>query len=1222
MTNQSIPTSLLPHLNEIAARLWSGHAAVMVGAGFSKNAIPKSNPCPSFPDWNKLGEAFYKKTRGEDLKDGKFLNVLKLADEVQASFGRPTLHQLLRDEIPDSEYEPSKLHIELLRLPWSDVLTTNYDTLLERASSSVTEHNYQLVVNSKNLVYSERPRIIKLHGSFPNAEPFIITEEDYRKYPVDFAPFVNTVQQSLLENTLCLVGFSGDDPNFLRWIGWIRDNLGEENSPKIYLIGVLGLSKAQTSLLAKYNIIPIDMSESPEIDSTDHFKGIKAFLDFCYSKKSESDKLDWPKYPSKIFPKSKNEEEKKEATAEIVSEWCKQRESYPGWAVLPEDNRGKLWAHTQHWEGFIKETGEIPPTLLLDYLYEYYWRIEKCLMPIFDNNVKLIEFALNYGEEKIEQSDQPTSPEKNKAFHTSELKEKLCFLQLTYLRYLREEGKIGDWNKNKTRAIKFISNDGEYCRLQYEICMFLLFEFNVEDLDIQLQQWTVKPNQPFWVAKKAGLVAETGRIDESITMLESALKTVRSRLNLKPVTTDYSDVSQESYILVLLQFVKHSTVPFPEINNERKENSERWNHLKNFRCDPWNELKLLEQGLKGEHVEQPLTDKKPNFEVGSYTRVRTLGGAYPGINSAFNLLKFIEEIGAPLKLGNTTFAKKGAIKAIDRLSTIVPYWCMSTLLRIGDSKVVDAIFNRKSLLTMTQNDVISLVKNYIAIFYNVPLNGNHRSDAQKDLIKSVVPEILSRLLSKCTEAEKAATLELIIDSVNSDIYSDYSELNKLSKGFMSAVSENDILNYLPDLIRIPSKSTNEELSFRNFKNPLYYLSKTGHLEKELINFPRGFHIDKSNIKNLIDGIENGPSEIRRNNTSILFPLFFMDILSEEQKSSFTDALWSLTDSNGFPEHTDYLKFAFCLLAPPNNSDKSSLIKDFILNQNFPIQKDRTEKSIPFIGGAIYLCSEIIGVSENIGWTTNEIHTLFEKFFYWWDSDKEFLKETGSDDIKEEFNSRFMTLSLALQSLSKSDTSSVSEAEIKKLKSMIENMADYGLPVCSLKTSFSNLIPSWNQGIRKNTTQYFLDEDEDFIKDAFMSMEYAFKSNTDIKNKAATRSFTNLISNSLSIRDRKRIVRSLLFTKTIVTHSQHHFNSTLEEATLFSLEKLLIETGTPNMSFPIDEALTIRMLAASLAFRLFLYYQNKGEAAPETILKWRAVCRSPEEFIEIRNSWIF
>ena len=289
-----VPGNIYPYLTEIAERLFSGHSAIMVGSGLSKNARRHSPSWRDFPDWSELGDQFYEKLHNRK-PDGKnrYLSAPKLAHEVEAAIGRPALDQLLRDAIPDQDYEPSPLHVKLLDLPWTDVFTTNYDTLLERACRSLTSRRYDIVVKLSDLVHSERPRIVKLHGSFPYNQ-FVITDEDYRRYPEAFAPFVNTVRQSLIENTLCLIGFSGDDPNFLQWIGWIHDNLGRRSSPKIYLVGTLSLSDSQRKLLERRNIVSVDMSEYVDIKAGDHSKGLERFIEFLESKKEEFSTLDWP----------------------------------------------------------------------------------------------------------------------------------------------------------------------------------------------------------------------------------------------------------------------------------------------------------------------------------------------------------------------------------------------------------------------------------------------------------------------------------------------------------------------------------------------------------------------------------------------------------------------------------------------------------------------------------------------------------------------------------------------------------------------------------------------------------------------------------------------------------------------------------------------------------------------------------------------------------------
>ena len=123
------PTLVDPDLDEIADRLWSGNAAVVVGAGFSQNASPVDPKSAPFPSWQDLGDVFYEKLHGRRPgKEAKYMSLLKMAEQVEAAFGRFTLNKLLMHEIPDLTYEPSPLHSQLLNLPWNDVFTTNYDT--------------------------------------------------------------------------------------------------------------------------------------------------------------------------------------------------------------------------------------------------------------------------------------------------------------------------------------------------------------------------------------------------------------------------------------------------------------------------------------------------------------------------------------------------------------------------------------------------------------------------------------------------------------------------------------------------------------------------------------------------------------------------------------------------------------------------------------------------------------------------------------------------------------------------------------------------------------------------------------------------------------------------------------------------------------------------------------------------------------------------------------
>ena len=371
------------HIEQIRKKLWCGRefgqAAVMVGSGFCRNAARLFPNTPKFPLWNSLAEIIYrelypdlsntKNYANEKLKRMSGGGVLKLAYEYDITFGRMALDNLVIQSIPDEQYVPGNLHKLLLSLPWSDVFTTNYDTLLERTRISIHDRKYDLILTIKDIPGRMRPRIVKLHGSLPSHRPFILTEEDYRNYPQQFAPFVNMIQQSIMENVLCLIGFSGDDPNFLYWTGWVRDNLGS-STPPIYLCGVLNLSSSQRKVLESKKIIPIDLGllftkdEWPDSE-IQHKKAIEWFLlNLLYG--NPPSKLRWPslnvskawkpskgipsipqgpsiKYlEEKIHPSNWEHTLEEKELKKLLETWNCNRLNYPDWIIAPNETRERM----------------------------------------------------------------------------------------------------------------------------------------------------------------------------------------------------------------------------------------------------------------------------------------------------------------------------------------------------------------------------------------------------------------------------------------------------------------------------------------------------------------------------------------------------------------------------------------------------------------------------------------------------------------------------------------------------------------------------------------------------------------------------------------------------------------------------------------------------------------------------------------------------------------
>ena len=386
-----------PALARLASALWNdGHAqgaAVLVGAGFSRNAERAGHDTRVPPLWSDLqigmAEMLYHGRVDDAPKDA-----LRLAEEFRTYLGPAALVEFIREHVPDASWRPGRMHTALMVLPWTDVLTTNYDTLLERASD-----RHQVVRDAADLAQVRGPRVIKLHGSVDGNTRLVIAEEDYRTYPIRSAAFVNTARQIFLENELCLVGFSGDDPNFLQWSGWVRDHLGE-NARRIYLIGSLNLSPAKRRLLESRNVAPIDFApltgHLPREEAES--KACELFLAYLASSKPRR-AMDWQPASSNAYDfipadfkvvQALLADETSAATMleKLLAVWQADMVSCPDWLVMPKEKRQAVASGTARapWN-FIKALGSLKTERHAMLLSQFAWRKAVTLCSLDDDIV-------------------------------------------------------------------------------------------------------------------------------------------------------------------------------------------------------------------------------------------------------------------------------------------------------------------------------------------------------------------------------------------------------------------------------------------------------------------------------------------------------------------------------------------------------------------------------------------------------------------------------------------------------------------------------------------------------------------------------------------------------------------------------------------------------------------------------------------------------------------
>lgn len=768
----------MDYIKEIADALNNNHAVAMIGAGFSKNAVKTTSSDKYFKNWNELSDEFYnliyKDIQNDESKKFYYSSTL-LAQEVEISFGRTKLDTILKDSIPDKDYSPSNLHKDLLNLSWRDVFTTNYDTLLERTADMVTDRRYNVVLNQEDLVNSnDAPRIIKLHCSFPSQRPFIITEEDYRTYPKRFAAMVNTVQQALLENVFCMIGFSCEDPNFLNWIGWIHDNLGKSSSQKLYMVSVEPVNEARQKMLFDKNIIVIDLvTMYPEKNAEER---LTLFFKKLMELTSESKrKNDWFDLKNIHIDEDTPIEEKTHILKSL-------NKTYPGWLFLPWKIKLKANAILnqllEEYSFLDKEKLEdLSIDKQIEYMYEYLSFLDIVGRPIISNTAYKYWKILN---------------NKNGCFNQTSNQ-----IQYIYLQLLRAFRELADWEKYDV-CRKMIKEES----LEYERKQFLysndwwmrLYRFTDDSLVETLNKWQLASDDLYWPSIQSSMYAIVGEIDKSEQILCEILPKIRKKLTLNSKDVFYS--SLEESVVSLLNFIKkgrwHDN---SKLERTYQSESLNWDDENQNFC-----YQLNEQSTK-----RHTNERRVNFDL-SVTYVSYDGYENKSFYYALDYLRFLEKTAHPFRV-QYVVNKDGFHNAINNLCYFYPNWCLIQMLIVGDNKELDSLFARKTLCKFTQDEVDEITKEYLRILLNVSKNikskGGFWTKSLYDSAAYILPEIISRLCTKCSVTILDDILNEILIICSSNIRENFKNINLLLRTLAQVYSTNEIEERIEIFLKFP-----------------------------------------------------------------------------------------------------------------------------------------------------------------------------------------------------------------------------------------------------------------------------------------------------------------------------------------------------------------------------------------------------------------------------------
>lgn len=636
-------------LKKLAAALWQQDnsyygAAVMVGAGFSRCAASTGDSKRKLPLWKELSEIL-----ANELKSDKHADPLRLAEEYCAYFGRRALLDLVKKEINDAAWFPGTLHSSLLELPWSEVLTTNWDTLLERVSVDVHHPVYSVVSRQEDIPSSRSPRIVKLHGTINVTEDLIFTQEDYRRYPQSHAALVNFARQVFIENELCLLGFSGDDPNFLQWAGWVRDHLAI-HARRIYLVGALCLSAAKRKYLESINVAPIDLGDLvAEYDDHDAKHATAANI-FVQTLKSLKPRLAWEWEPTQLHRQTLTGEESTRTyrdadyAANLLEKQLpvleSDRLSYPGWLVCPASLRWRLQGQLNDPFPSLKNLAAMSSDSRVKLLYEIAWRHEVTheatpswlaleLLTICDP-------AKPCAISKKQQMEVALSLLKNTRWVDGD---EAKSIELATTAILERDAKYWPESANE---------------LAYHRAIVARDKFDYPTLEREAEK--IATSDSVWKLRKASLLAELGRFEEGKNLVAEAY---RELLGL--CRKDRNSI----YMLSRLAWA-HWLMRGVDLWTPGREFKAFPSSYQDPKCDPWDHIEQIRDRISNVLEKQrERQGVEPLFEPGSY---KDNSGTVT-FNSELHPLLLLDGVcniaGMPLRWSGVNFLVEQAAKLVE-----------------------------------------------------------------------------------------------------------------------------------------------------------------------------------------------------------------------------------------------------------------------------------------------------------------------------------------------------------------------------------------------------------------------------------------------------------------------------------------------------------------------------------------------------------------------------
>lgn len=327
--------ALIQRADQLSARARKKDLVLFLGAGIGASA--------GLPLWGALLDELAAGRANMPEEARKLLATMSVLDRAHLLEGRMPpglkLSHAVADLLSERATHYSLAHALLAALPVDEVVTTNYDTLFEQASSAT--HRPVTVLPYSRLSEGHR-WLLKMHGCVTHPEDIVLTRENFLTYRERREALAGIVQALLITRHMLFVGFSLDDDNFHHIVRAVRRAVTPADEP----------AKAQpfgTSLMIAPNVLTEELwrgslqwiALAPERAADAHREGVRCldiFLDRVAAGASDAGAhLFDPRYREVLSPGERELRDELDRVQASLSPEAKQSSAFQRLLVLMRD---------------------------------------------------------------------------------------------------------------------------------------------------------------------------------------------------------------------------------------------------------------------------------------------------------------------------------------------------------------------------------------------------------------------------------------------------------------------------------------------------------------------------------------------------------------------------------------------------------------------------------------------------------------------------------------------------------------------------------------------------------------------------------------------------------------------------------------------------------------------------------------------------------------------